>query len=57
MQDVSVVSTTRTPVGKRQGYLRGYTAPDLLAAVLNEAVDKIDLPPERVEDGVAGTVY
>lgn len=57
MQDVFVVSTTRTPIGKRQGYLRDYTAPDLLAAVLNEAVDKINLPPERIEDVIAGTVY
>ena len=49
MNDVFVVSAVRTPVGKRKGYLRNWTAPLLLGAVLEEAVRRIDLDPALVD--------
>jgi acetyl-CoA acetyltransferase family protein len=57
MRDVYVVSAVRTPVGRRNGYLREWNAPELLGAVLNEAVERIDLDPALVEEVVTGTVY
>ncbi len=57
MRDVYIVSAVRTPVGRRNGYLREWKAPELLGAVLDEAVARIDLDPNLVEDVVNGTVY
>ncbi len=57
MNDVFVVSAVRTPVGRQGGYLREWTAPELLGAVLDEAVRRIDLDPALVEDVISGTVY
>ena len=57
MEDVFVVSTARTPIGKNNGYLRGYFAPELLAAVLDEALRRIDLDPALVEEVITGCVY
>jgi acetyl-CoA acetyltransferase family protein len=57
MHDVFIVSAVRTPVGKQKGYLRNWTAPELLAVVLDEAVRRIDLDPALVEDVIGGTVY
>jgi len=57
MNDVFVVSTVRTPIGKRKGYLRNWMAPQLLGVVLDEVVRRIDLDPALVEDVINGTVY
>ncbi len=57
MRDVFVVSTARTPVGRRNGYLREWKSPELLATVLNEVVGRIDLDPNLVEDIITGCVY
>lgn len=57
MEDVFVVSTVRTPVGKNNGYLRNWMAPQLLAAVIDEVVRRIDLDPALVDDVINGTVY
>ena len=57
MRDVYIVSAVRTPVGRRNGYLREWKAPELLGAVLDEVVARIDLDPALVEDVVTGTVY
>jgi acetyl-CoA acetyltransferase family protein len=56
-RDVFVVSTARTPVGKRKGYLRDWIAPELLGHVLDAAIEKIDLDPALVEDVITGCVY
>lgn len=56
MRDVYVVSAVRTPVGKRNGYLRGWTAPELLGFVLNEAVQRVGVEGSLVEDVINGTV-
>lgn len=57
MRDVFVVSTARTPVGRRNGYLREWKSPELLATVLNEVVGRVDLDPNLVEDVITGCVY
>jgi acetyl-CoA acetyltransferase family protein len=57
MKDVFIVSAVRTPVGKQNGYLRNWTAPELLGAVLDEVVGRIDLDPVMIEDVIAGCVY
>ncbi len=57
MSDTFIVSAVRTPVGKQKGYLREYKAPELLGAVLKEAVKRIDLDPALIDDVIIGTVY
>ena len=57
MREVFVVSIARTPVGRRNGYLREWKAPELLGSVLDEVVERIDLDPALVEEVVTGTVY
>jgi len=57
MRDVYIVSAVRTPVGKRNGYLREWIAPELLGSVLDEVVKRVDIDPSLVEDVINGTVY
>jgi len=57
MKDVFIVSATRTPVGKQKGFLREYLAPELLGAVLDESIRRVDLDPTLIDDVIAGTVY
>jgi len=57
MSNVFVVSAVRTPVGRQNGYLRNWTAPELLGAVMDEAVARIGLDPALVDDVINGTVY
>ncbi len=57
MKEVFIVSAVRTPIGRQNGYLRNWTAPELLGAVLDEAVGRIDLDPTIVDDVITGTVY
>ena len=45
MSNVFVVSAVRTPVGRQNGYLRNWTAPELLGAVMDEVVQRINLDP------------
>jgi len=56
MKDVFIVSAVRTPVGKNKGYLRNWTAPELLGTVLDEVVKRIDLDPASIDDVINGTV-
>jgi acetyl-CoA acyltransferase len=57
MKDIYIVSAIRTPVGKQKGYLREYSAPQLLALVINEAVDRAGISPDRIDDVITGCVY
>lgn len=56
-KDVFVVSAVRTAVGKQRGYFREYMAPELLALALNEAVDRLNLDVNEVDDVITGCVY
>ncbi len=57
MRDVFIVSAVRTPIGRQNGYLRNWTAPELLGTILDEVVRRIDLDPASVDDVITGTVY
>ena len=57
MKDVFIVSAVRTPIGRQNGFLRNWTAPELLGASLDEVIRRIDLDPEIVDDVITGTVY
>ncbi len=57
MKDVFIVSAVRTPVGKQKGYLREYSAPRLLAMILNEAVKRAGIDVSHIDDVITGCVY
>lgn len=57
MSDVYIVSAVRTPVGKKNGYLREWKAPELLGCVLDEVVNRADIDPALIDDVINGTVY
>jgi len=56
MDDVVIISGVRTPVGKFQGSLTDFTAPQLGAIVVREAVKRADLDPARVDECIMGNV-
>ncbi len=57
MTDVFIVSAARTPVGKRNGYLRNTLVPEMLGKVLDETVARAGIDPALVEDNITGCVY
>ncbi|HIJ65095.1 MAG TPA: thiolase family protein [Candidatus Hydrogenedentes bacterium] len=58
MQEVYIVSATRTAVGKaKRGTLAQYRPEDMAAAVVKEAVRRAGTAPERIEDVVLGCAY
>ena len=57
MREAYVVGAARTPVGKRNGYLREWLPAELLGHVLDEAVRRANIDPAIVEDVISGTVY
>ncbi|HUN54019.1 MAG TPA: thiolase family protein [Smithella sp.] len=57
MRDVFIVSAVRTPVGKQRGYYRQYVAPELLALVLNNVAQRINLDVNLLDDVITGCVY
>jgi acetyl-CoA C-acetyltransferase len=57
MERVAVVSAMRTPIGAYLGVFKDIPAYDLVAAVLNAVVNRINLDPIEVEDVVLGQCY
>ena len=57
MRDVFIVSAVRTPVGKQRGYYREYIAPELLALVINEVVERVKIDANLLDDVITGCVY
>ena len=55
-QDVVIVSAVRTPVGKFQGALSAWSAPQLGALVVSEAVKRAGLMAEAVDECIMGHV-
>jgi acetyl-CoA C-acetyltransferase len=49
MQESVIVSAVRTPTGKFLGGLKEFTAPDLGALVIREAVHRAGIDPSSVE--------
>lgn len=56
MREVVIVSGCRTAVAKRKGALEDYRSDELLAVVLNDVVERIQLPKSLVEDVIIGCV-
>ena len=56
MSDVAIVSAVRTPVGKFQGALSEFSAVELGAMVVREAVRRAGIAPETVDECILGCV-
>jgi acetyl-CoA C-acetyltransferase len=54
--DVVIISGCRTPVGKFQGSLSSFSAPQLGAIAVREAVKRANLDPARVDECIMGNV-
>ena len=54
--DVVIISGCRTPVGKFQGSLSSFTAPQLGAMAVREAVKRANLDPKHVDECIMGNV-
>jgi len=53
---VVIVSAARTPIGKFQGSLATFTAPQLGAVSIKEALKRVDLAPADVDEVIMGNV-
>ena len=56
LEDVVIISAVRTPVGKFQGSLSDFRAPELGAIVVREAVKRASVDPARVDECIMGNV-
>jgi acetyl-CoA C-acetyltransferase len=54
--DVVIISGVRTPVGKFQGSLSDFSAPQLGAIVVREAVKRANLDPKQIDECIMGNV-
>src|SRR5512146_253727 len=55
-EDVVIVSAVRTPIGKFQGSLSDFSAPQLGAIVVREAVKRAGIDPNTVDECIMGNV-
>ncbi|MBE7516462.1 MAG: acetyl-CoA C-acetyltransferase [Chloracidobacterium sp.] len=51
-----IISAARTPTGKFQGALKGFTASDLGAVAVKEAVSRAGIAPDKVDEVILGCV-
>ena len=56
MRDAVILSAVRTPTGKFMGTLKGFTAPQLGAMVVREAVRRAGIDPSKVDEVIMGNV-
>lgn len=56
MRQAVIVEGVRTPVGKRNGYLKDCRPDDLAGLVIKELVKKADIDPTLIEDVIFGCV-
>ena len=56
MRDAVILSAVRTPTGKFMGALKGFTAPQLGAMVVKEAVRRAGVDPAKVDEVILGNV-
>src|ERR671919_1156561 len=56
MREAVIVEAVRSPVGRRNGKLSGRHPVDLLAEVLNAAVERSGIDPARIDDHITGCV-
>jgi len=57
MKEVVIISAVRTPVGRYMGALKSVEAYDLASLVLGEAVKRIKIDPELVDEVIMGQSY
>lgn len=55
-QEAVIISAVRTPTGKFQGALKGFTAPELGAIAIKEAVKRAGIDPAKVDEVIMGCV-
>jgi acetyl-CoA C-acetyltransferase len=56
MEKPVIVASTRTPIGSFQGALSSLSAPRLGALVIQEALSRVDLSPDQVDECILGHV-
>src|SRR6186713_2822098 len=56
MREAVIVSATRTPTGKFLGSLKGFSATDLGAMAVREAVHRAGIDPASVDECILGNV-
>ena len=56
MRDSVIVSAVRTPTGKFLGALKGFTATQLGALVVADAVRRAGIDPQIVDECIMGNV-
>jgi len=56
IREAVIVSAARTPTGKFQGALKGFTAPELGAIAIREAVKRAGVDPAKVDEVIMGCV-
>ncbi len=56
LEDVVIISGVRTPVGKFQGSLSDFSAPQLGAMVVREAVKRAGIQADQVDECIMGNV-
>lgn len=56
LNEAVIISAARTPVGKFQGSLKGFSAPELGAIVVRESVRRAGIKPEDVDEVIMGCV-
>ncbi|MEJ2166748.1 MAG: acetyl-CoA C-acyltransferase [Desulfobacterales bacterium] len=57
MNQPVIISAVRTPVGRYMGALKDVEAYDLAGLVLNEAVKRAGIQPDRVDEVIMGQAY
>src|SRR5919205_858933 len=56
LNEAAIISAARTPAGKFLGSLKGFTAPQLGAIAVREAVQRAGVKPEDVDEVIMGCV-
>ncbi|PYS98952.1 MAG: acetyl-CoA C-acyltransferase [Acidobacteria bacterium] len=55
-KEAVIISAARTPTGKFQGALKPFTAPDLGAIAIREAVKRAGVDPSKIDEVIMGCV-
>jgi len=55
-KEAVILSAARTPTGKFQGLLKGFSAPDLGAHAIKAALQRAGVAPEKVDEVILGCV-
>ena len=55
-KDAVIISAARTPTGKFQGMLKGFSAPELGAIAIKEAVKRVGVDPAQIDEVIMGCV-